>query len=78
VIFSYTVAELQILWGIDVQELRAHPDDEELADFFFERKLAQGSLRPSFSLAIEVNGTRLPIFFFAERRADEGAEEHTQ
>jgi hypothetical protein len=48
-----------------IQELRSHPDGEELADFLFRRHLAQrlvGPLPPGF---VEMDGTGLQKSFFA-------------
>ena len=38
VIFAHEAAQLKIGGTLHIQELRAHPDHENLADFFFERK----------------------------------------
>ena len=74
-IFAHAVAQLQIFGAIDVQELRPHPDHEKLSDFFFQRKLAEGLLRPFFAVAVEMNGASVLIFFFSQAGHTDGEEQ---
>src|SRR6266436_10401027 len=74
-ILAHAVAQLQILWTVHVEELRPHPDHEELTNFFFQGELAQGLLRPFFAVTIKMNGARVLIFFFGEAGQAEGKEQ---
>ncbi len=58
VIFGEVVAQLKEDGVGVIQELRSHPDREELADFFFGRHLAQGLVGPLLTGFVDMDGTR--------------------
>ncbi len=66
VIFVHAVQQLEIGAAIGIQEVRPHPDHENLADFLFQRELAQCLFRPFPAVAVKMNGTRVLIFFFGQ------------
>ena len=74
VIFADVVAQLNPDGVRVIQELRVHPDAEELADFFFGRHLAQRLVGPLLCRLCRMDGTGLQktvfalVFREAERR----------
>ena len=65
-IFVHDVAQLQIFGTVYIEKLRPHPDHEKLADLFFQGELTQGLLRPFLAAMVEIDRSRLLIFFFGE------------
>ena len=74
-ILLHGVAQLQVFRAADVQEFRAHPDHEQLSDFFLAGHLAQSLFGPLLAVAIQMDRPRLLKFIFSE---SEGRESDNQ
>jgi hypothetical protein len=62
VIFANVIAELDIVWTVDIQKLSADPDHEKLSNFFFDRKFVQRLLCPLFAVAVRTDRAGLMRF----------------
>src|ERR1700680_3212657 len=65
-IFLHVLEPLQILRAFHIEEARTAPDHKDLADFFFDGKMAKGFLGPLVASG-GIQGSGAQLFVFGER-----------
>ena len=56
-VLLHLVAQFEILRAVEIHELDLGPDHEELADFFFERHVAESGVSPESAAGIVGGGS---------------------